>query len=349
METTKTDTMRRWVLKAGETTLDGLKIENVAIPEPGPGQVRIKMKAASINYRDQIVLQGMYGGAVSSDIIPLSDGAGIIDKLGENVTKWHEGDKVTSVYTPEEWADGPPIPGLDFGLGSEGHHGVLAEYIILNAERIALAPEKWTLIEAATIPCAALTAWTAVNGDRPYARPLTEKDKVLGLGTGGVSLFSLLFAKAAGAEVIGTSSQQEKLDKLSELGITNSVNYSEEEKWGEVIFDSYGGASKVINTVGGSAIDQTIAAVEFGGEIAFMGLFDYAEKAPNFVNLMMKGASIRGTAVGSTAAHLDLVDFINTHDFKPPIHKVFPFKEAVEAYKAATSKDLFGKIVIEID
>lgn len=349
METNNNGTMRRWVLKAGETTLDGLKIENVVIPEPEPGQVRIKMKAASINYRDQIILQGIYGGAVSSDIITLSDGAGIVDKLGENVTKWKEGDKVTSVYTAEEWSDGPPVPGMDFGLGSEGHDGVLAEYIILNEERIARAPENWSLVEAATIPCAALTAWTAVNGDRPYARPLTEKDKVLGLGTGGVSLFSLLFAKAVGAEVIGTSSQQEKLDKLKELGITNSVNYREEEKWGEVIFESYGGASKVINTVGGSAIDQSIAAVGFGGEIAFMGLFDYAEKAPNFVNLMMKGASIRGTAVGSTAAHLDLVDFINKHDFKPPIHNVFSFEKAVEAYKAATSNYLFGKIVIEID
>ena len=349
MEKIKNQTMKRWVIKAGETTLDGLKIENAPIPTPGPGQVRIKMKATSINYRDQIVLQGMYGGAVTTDIIPLSDGAGIVDKLGENVTKWKEGDRVTSIYTAEEWSDGPPVPGMDFGLGSEGHNGVLAEYIVLNEERIARAPEKWSFVEASTIPCAALTAWTAVNGDRPYTRPLTERDKVLGLGTGGVSLFSLLFAKAMGAELIGTSSQQEKLDKLMDLGVTHSVNYREEEKWGEVIFQSFGGATKVINTVGGSAIDQSIAAVGFGGEIAFMGLFDYAEKAPNFVNLMIKGASIRGTAVGSTAAHLDLIDFINTHNFKPPIHKVFSFDETVEAYNAATAKDLFGKIVIEID
>lgn len=340
--------MKRWKLKAGSTNLESLVMEEIEIPEPGPGQVRIKMKAASINYRDQIVLQGSFG-ILSADITPLSDGAGEIDTLGEGVTQWNIGDKVTTIYSPEEWKDGSPIPGLTFGLGAEGMDGVLAEYIVLSAGRIMLSPTNFSMIEASTLPCAALTAWTAINGDRPYKSRITKGDKVLALGTGGVSLFALLLAKASGAEVFGSSSSNEKIEKLKEIGVYNTTNYVENTSWGEAVFAESGGVDKIVNTVGGSAIEQSIKAIGFGGEIAFMGLFDFAEKAPDFVTLMTKGAAIRGTAVGSVSAHKDLVNFVNEYHIKPPIDKVFPFDKAIEAYKAATSRDLFGKVVIEIN
>jgi NADPH:quinone reductase-like Zn-dependent oxidoreductase len=340
-------TMNKWVIKAGATTLEDLYMTTVPVPQPGAGQVRVKMKAASINYRDHIVLTGAYG-AITQDIIPLSDGAGVIDALGEGVTQWTIGDKVTTVYAAEEWIDGPPTPGLTFGLGAEGMDGVLAEYAILSAKRITSAPSNLSFIEASTLTCAGLTAWTALKGDRPYPKPVKLGDKVLALGTGGVSLFSLILAKAMGAEVTGTSSSEEKLNKLREIGAVDAINYVELENWGDAVFEKTGGVNKVINTVGGSAIDQSLAAVSYGGEIASMGMFDLGGKPLNFITLMMKGASIRGTAVGSHSAHKDLVEFIEQNDIKPPVDKVFSFANAKEAYQAATSRDLFGKVVIEI-
>jgi NADPH:quinone reductase-like Zn-dependent oxidoreductase len=340
-------TMNKWVIKAGATTLEDLYMTTVPVPQPGAGQVRVKMKAASINYRDHIVLTGAYG-AITQDIIPLSDGAGVIDALGEAVTQWTIGDKVTTVYAAEEWIDGPPTPGLTFGLGAEGMDGVLAEYAILSAKRITSAPSNLSFIEASTLTCAGLTAWTALKGDRPYPKPVKLGDKVLALGTGGVSLFSLILAKAMGAEVTGTSSSEEKLNKLREIGAVDAINYVELENWGDAVFEKTGGVNKVINTVGGSAIDQSLAAVSYGGEIASMGMFDLGGKPLNFITLMMKGASIRGTAVGSHSAHKDLVEFIEQNDIKPPVDKVFSFANAKEAYQAATSRDLFGKVVIEI-
>jgi NADPH:quinone reductase-like Zn-dependent oxidoreductase len=343
----ETKKMNKWVIKAGATTLEDLYMTTVPVPEPGIGQVRLKMKAASINYRDHIVLTGAYG-SITGDIIPLSDGTGVIDALGEGVTQWNIGDKVTTVYAAEEWIDGPPTPGLTFGLGAEGMDGVLADYAILSAKRVTNAPSNLSFIEASTLPCAGLTAWTALKGDRPYAKPVRQGDKVLTLGTGGVALFSLILAKAMGAEVIGTSSNEEKLQKLKDLGAVDAINYVEINNWGGVVFDKTGGVDRVINAVGGSATDQSLAAVGYGGEIASMGMFDLEGKPLNYITLMMKGASVRGTAVGSHNAHRDLVQFIEWKNIKPPVDKVFSFANAKEAYQAATSRDLFGKVVIEI-
>ncbi len=339
--------MKRWVIKAGATSLASLHLESASIPEPKKGEVRVKMHAASINYRDQIVLQGTYG-VVTHDIIALSDGAGEIDALGEGVTQWKLGNRVTSVYAAEEWTDGPPTPGLTFGLGAEGMDGVLAEYIILSENRITAAPESLSFTEASTIPCAGLTAWTALNGDRPYTRTIGPDDTVLVLGSGGVSLFALLLAQAAGTKVIGTSSTPEKLKRFKALGAVDAINYAEHVNWGELVFEKTGGVKRVVNAVGGSATGQAIAAVGPGGEIATMGMFDLGGKAPDYIALMMKGASIRGTAVGSAAAHRDLVKFIDEHHVKPPIDKVYAFDDAKDAFRAAASRDLFGKIVIEI-
>ncbi len=339
--------MRRWLLKAGATNLDSLVLEEAPIPTPGPGEVRVRVRAVSINYRDQLILTGQYGQALTHDVIPLSDGAGEIDALGAGVQAWQVGDKVTSVYAAG-WADGPPIPNLGFGLGSNDGNGMLAEYVLLKADRVMAAPKTLSLLEAATLPCAALTAWTALNGDRPYARRVGKGDKVLVLGTGGVSLFALLLAQAAGAEIIGTSSQNDKLERLRALGAADTVNYRDTPNWGEVVFARTGGVKRVVNSAGGSAMDQSIAAVGYGGEIAFMGLFDQAATVPPFLYLMMKGASIRGTAVGSAAAYADLLAAIDASGIKPPIDKVFPFEQAKEAYQAAVAPDLFGKIVIQV-
>jgi NADPH:quinone reductase-like Zn-dependent oxidoreductase len=242
-----------------------------------------------------------------------------------------------------------PAPGMGFGPGSPGEQGMLAEYVILKADRVAAAPKTLTFVEASTLPCAALTAWTALNGNRPYVRRVGKGDKVLVLGTGGVSLFTLLLAQSAGAEVIGTSSQDDKLERLRALGAVDGVNYKTVPNWGEVVFERIGGLHSVVNTIGGTALDQSIAAVAYGGEIAYISILNQAQTPPNLMFLlMMKGASIRGISVGGAAAYSDLVNAIDSKGIKPPIDRVFPLEQAKEAYQAAVAPGVFGKIVIEI-
>jgi NADPH:quinone reductase-like Zn-dependent oxidoreductase len=335
--------MRRWILKAGVKGLDQLLMEKASVPEPGPGEVRVRMRAVSLNYRDQSILQRQ----VTEDLIPVSDGAGEIDAIGGSVTQWSIGDRVTSLFF-KDWVDGPPVPSMGAGSGSPGEQGMLAEYVILKADRIASAPKTLTFVEASTLPCAALTAWTALNGNRPYVRRVGKGDKVLVLGTGGVSLFALLLAKSAGAEVIGTSSQDDKLERLRSLGAVDGVNYKTIPNWGEVIFERTGGLRSVVNPVGGAALDQSIAAVAYGGEIANVSILNQAQTPPNLMFLMMKGASIRGIAVGGAAAYGDLVNAVDSQGIKPPIDRVLPFEQAKEAYQSAVAPGVFGKIVIEI-
>ena len=338
--------MKRWIIKAGTTTLDGLVPEDVAVPQPEADEVRVKVHAASLNARDQIIMGGAFGAA-SGDFIPLSDGAGEIDALGADVDGWSAGDKVTALYY-RDWADGAPAEGQGWGLGSDGEDGMLAEYVVLKANRVTAAPKTLSFEEAACLPCAALTAWTALNGDRPYKSRVGKGDRVLVTGTGAVALFALLFARAAGADVVATTGSEDKVERVRTLGASDVVNYRTEAKWGEVAAARSGAFDRVVNAAGGTSLDQSIAALAPGGEVAFMGLFDQATAPPDFIGLMMKGATIRGTSVGSALAYRDMVEFIDAHGIKPPIAQRFALDHAAEAYKAAASGAAFGKIVIDV-
>lgn len=338
--------MKRWIVKAGSTSLDGLVLEEVELPTPDAGEVRVKVHAVSLNRRDELLLSGRFGVA-EQDFVAVSDGAGEIDAVGTGVYDWSVGDKVTSLYYPS-WQDGPPAAGQGWGLGSPGQDGMLAEYVVLPASRIASAPQTLSLTEAATLPCAALTAWTALNGDRPYTDRVAAGEKVLAVGTGGVALFGALIANAAGASVVMTTSDDTKAELIKALGVSGVINYRTEPDWGKVAAERFGDFDRVINAAGSAALDQSILALAPGGEIALMGLFEFAEKVPDFISLMIKGGSIRGISVGSAAAYHDLVAFIDLHRIKPPIARTFGFIEAREAYKALNVTDAFGKIVISV-
>ncbi len=338
--------MKRWIVKAGATSLVGLVSEEVSRPDPGPGEVRIKVHAVSINARDHLLINGAYG-VPGGDFIALADGAGEIDALGPNVSGWSVGDRVTGLYY-RSWHDGPPAPDQGWGLGSDGQDGMLAEYAVLRADRITAMPKSLTFEEAACLPCAALTAWSALNGDRPYRRPLEAGDKVLVTGTGAVSLFALLFARAKGADVVATTSQEDKAAQVRALGASDTVNYRMSANWGEVAAGRTGGFDRVVNSAGSAQIDQSIAAIAPGGEIALMGLYEHAAASPNFVFLMMKGGILRGTAVGSAMAHRDMVAFIDQYGIKPPIDRVFGMTDAKAAYQYAASGKPFGKVVIKV-
>lgn len=334
--------MRRWILKAGAIDLDGLVLEDAPMPEPGAGEVRIRVHAVSLNYRDQLVLKGQFANHLPArDLIPISDGAGVIDAIGVGVTTWAVGDRVTGLLL--NWQRGTPTD-TSFGLGSLSEDGMLAEYVVLSADRVVRAPASLDDAEAATLPCAALTAWNAIHG----GYPIDKDSKVLVLGSGGVSLFAMLFARAAGAEVIATSSQDAKLKRWMALGASDGINYQDTPDWGKAVFDRTGGVNKVVDTVGTGTLSQSLAALSYEGEVALLGLMSFDDRPLDFMALMSKSAAVRGVAVGSAELYEAMVQAIDRHKIHPPIDRRFRFDDAKAAYQAQLSSTLFGKIAIDL-
>ena len=336
--------MRRWVLAAGATDIDGLTMEDVAMPVPGPGEVRLRLRAVSLNYRDQFVLTDpAVWRTPGRDLVPVSDGAGEVDAVGAGVDAWVVGDRVTPLYF-RDWVSGLPLSDPGRGLGSLDEDGLLAEYVVLPASRLTRAPESLDDAEAATLPCAGLTAWSALQGDRPTGPGTT----VLVLGTGGVSLMALTLARAAGALVFATTSQNAKREPLAALGVSAVVNYQTTPAWGQEVFDRLGGVDRVVNTVGASEMTQSLTALRQGGEVSLLGLFSIAGETMDSMQVIFKGAIVRAIAVGNADAHADLVRFIDAHHVKPPIGRRFRFEDAPDAWRAQASADVLGKVVIDI-
>jgi NADPH:quinone reductase-like Zn-dependent oxidoreductase len=336
--------MKRWILPADATDAAKLALEEVPVPVPGPGQVRIRVRAISMNYRDQLVLKGPFGRLPGRDLIPLSDAAGEIDAVGPQVDQWRIGDRVTDLHVPD-WSDGRPPAAMGLGLGALDEDGVLAEYIVLSAERVMRAPANLDHVEAATLPVAALTAWNAVFGDHPP----TAGSSVLIIGSGGVALSALHLARAAGARVYASVRDDAQGDALVRLGVEGYVNSLIEPEWGRAMFELSGGVDKVVDSVGAAILPHALAALAPGGEVATLGLFDVAGAPLDAYALLGKQARVRGVAVGSRAMHRDLVDFVEAHDLHPVIDRRIDFLNAPAAYDALTSAGLFGKVVIELN
>ncbi len=336
--------MRQWLIKAGATDIDGLVQVDVAMPDPGPGEVRVQVRAISMNYRDQLILKGVMGRLSGRDLVPASDMSGEIDAVGDGVTAWALGDRVTSLMS-SGWVDGPPPGDLDFGLGAYDMDGVLAKYVVLPASRIIRASSTLSHIEAATLPVAAVTAWNALYG----AHPIRPGSKVLVQGSGAVSLFGLLIARVAGAEVSATTGDAAKADRLKALGAVNVTNYRDEPDFGKALFGRTGGFDKVLETVGPGNLDQSLAALGPAGEVVMIGLLAMDAKPLDAMALFMKRGSIRAIATGSTRMHEALVRAIDLNGIKPPIHRRFAFDDVPAAYRAQLQPDLFGKIVITPD
>jgi NADPH:quinone reductase-like Zn-dependent oxidoreductase len=334
--------MRRWILKAGVYDLDGLVQEDVATPEPGPGEVRVKLHAVSLNYRDHLVITSPLWRS-ELDIVPVADGAGVIDAIGEGVTDWAPGDRVINLYIRDFFAWPPPDNG-SMGLGAGTENGLLAEYSILPAQRLVRAPASLSLSEAATIPCAAHTAWTALT-KLSQARP---NDTALILGTGGVALFALDLCQKLGIRAIVTTSQEDKRQRLLDMGAAAVVNYRSDPKWGETVYSmTGGGVDKVINTAGVGSLNQAMAAAKFGGNVVTVGMITQATELDEYA-FLAKGLTLHGMPVGGRDGLYELIAFIDSCGLKPLIHKTFDFDDAKLAYGEQRSKDLFGKVVIEL-
>jgi len=338
--------MKAWILRKGATTLDAMELMDVAQPVPAAGEVLIRVRACSLNYRDQMIPLGLYmGGPVTEDIVPLSDGAGEIVALGEGVSRFAVGDRVAGIFF-QNWGDGPPHPAMGPALGAAGARGMLAEYVALPATGVVKIAQSLSFEEAACLPCAGVTAWNALMEG---AHPVKAGEHTLVLGTGGVSLLALQIAKAAGAQVIATSGSDEKLARVAALGADATINYRQTPDWGSAVAKLSGkpGVEHVVEVGGAGTLAQSIAAVGFAGEIALIGVLTReGNTAPH--GLMFKGANLRGIFVGSRGMAERLNTFVDAHSIKPVIDKVFPLSEAKAAYAYQASPDLFGKVVISL-
>lgn len=337
--------MKAWRIAAGASSLDDLTLVEAEMPVAGPGEVLIRVRACSLNYRDQMIVQGHYfGGPIDREITPLSDGAGEVIAVGPGVRSAAPGDRVAGTFFPT-WRAGPPNAAVGPALGAAGAPGMLAEYVVLPESGIVPIAESLSFEQAATLPCAGVTAWNALM-EGP--RPIGPGQSVLLIGTGGVSLLALQIAKAAGARVIATSSSDAKLERARVLGADATINYREIAAWGaEAARIAGGGVDHVVEVGGTGTLAQSMAAVGFGGEIALIGVLARGgDTAPH--GLMMKGASLRGIFVGSAAMAIALNRAIDTCGIEPVIDRVFPFDQARAAYDYQASPDLFGKVVIAV-
>jgi len=336
--------MRAWVLPGGKTGVDSLELRELPDPRPGPGEVLIRPRAWSLNYRDQMVLGGAYiSGALSEDAIPLSDGVGEVVAVGAGVTAFKPGDRVAGTFH-QNWEDGPvpadPGPSLGDGIAS----GMLAELVTLPERGVIHMAANLDYAQAATLPCAGVTAWNALF-EGP--QPVKPGQKVLLLGTGGVSILALQLAAAAGAVTIITSSSDEKLARAKALGATHTINYRDTPDWGNEVFARFGGADKVVEVGGAGTLETSLMAAAPNGEVAMIGVLQ-PEGGPNPVWLILRQSSLRGIFVGSAGMARRLNAGIEANGIQPVVGARFAFEDARAAYAHAVSKDAFAKTVIEL-
>jgi NADPH:quinone reductase-like Zn-dependent oxidoreductase len=337
--------MKTYILQSGSTTLDGLTQIDRPDPQPTATQVLIRVHATCLNFRDNLVANGAYfNGPMKSDLVPLSDGAGEVISIGSHVKRFKPGDKVAGTFF-QTWPDGAMQYSRPAMGGST--NGMLSELVALDEDGVVRLPDDYSYEEGATLPCAAVTAWHALMATR---NPLKPGQTVLCLGTGGVSIFALQFAKAAGARVIITSSSDDKLARAKKLGADEGINYKEFPDWEKKVAEltNKRGVDHIIEVGGPGTLAKSYKAVAPEGQISLIGVVAGSKGDTNPLTMMMKGANLQGIYVGTTKMFEDMVRAVNQSKIKPVIDHTFPFAQAPEAYRHLTSATHFGKLVITI-
>jgi len=327
-----------------EFGIEKLAFSERPMPEPESNEVLVRFHAASLNYRDVMVVSGTYNPRMKLPAIPLSDGAGEIVAVGDSVTKWKVGDRVMPIFA-QRWFDGETTEEkrrTSLGAGSQWD-GTLREFASFSEESVVGLPDHLSYEEAATMPCAALTAWNALV----VSGRIKAGDTVLTLGTGGVSIFALQIAKLFGARVISTSSSDEKIERLKALGADETINYKQREDWDSAVLELTGksGVDHVVEVGGAGTLAKSLNAVRVGGHVAMIG----ALAGPgnfNPIPVFMKAVRLQGIFVGSRRMLEDLVKAVELAKLKPVVDRIFEFDGARDALRFMESGSHFGKIVI---
>lgn len=331
------------IIKAGDQVTAELHDEN--IPTPGPRDVLIKVHAASLNYRDTSLLRGEYRAPTKENNIPLSDGAEEVIAVGNHVTRITKGDRV-AVSCTTNWIAGPYTP--EYRSSSAGFtvDGLLSEYVIFNEDALVHIPDYMSYVEATSLPCAAVTAWTALN----KVEPLQPGQTVLVQGTGGVSLFALQLAKIFGARVLAITSSNEKAAKLKELGADAVVNYSITPNWDQEIISLTGGkgVDKVVDIAGEKTIVKSAASTKITGTIVLIGFASGFGGGLPPIDILTRTLTVTGSTVGSRIEFEAMLQAMERHQVKPIIDQVYPFAAFRDAYKRVESGQQIGKVIIEV-
>ncbi|RUL71450.1 zinc-dependent alcohol dehydrogenase family protein [Dyella choica] len=320
-----------------------LKLVDLPPPRPKPNEVLVRMEAASLNYRDQLLVSGNLYRAVSLPMVPISDGAGTVLEVGEAVTRFKPGDRVTTFYK-SRWLAGAMRPEWEAAEIGGPAEGVMREMACFDAYSLAHAPSHMDSLQAATLPIAALTAWQALEQAH-----ITTGQTVLLLGTGGVSLFALQFAKLRGAKVILLSSSHEKLARGKALGADIGINYRETPQWGAAVREATGGfgADAVIETAGASTFAQSLDAVRMHGFVAVVGFMGGIDAQIPLTQIILKRVHVQGISVASLEQHERMVAALEATRLQPVLDQVYGFEELPAAFEHMLAGRHFGKIGID--
>ena len=328
-----------------EWSLEHIELVEIPKPSPGPGEVLVEMKASSLNYRDMVVANRGYGSKTGNlPLIPVSDGVGIVRELGDGVSRVAIGDRICPLFM-QGWISGPPNrERLSATLGSP-IDGVMAEFRCFPQDSVSKVPEELTDLEASTLPCAALTAWSALVEEGK----LQPGESVLIQGTGGVSLFALQFAKICGARCILISGSNEKMKRAQELGADEVLNYQDLPEWGKRVRDFSGGegVDHIVEVGGPETLPQSLRAIRPGGTISMIGVLSGSEMKAQLGLIVTRQIRLQGITVGHRDGFEAMASAINASGMKPIVDQVYPFTSLPEAMHSLSEAKHFGKICLE--
>ncbi|KAL1956649.1 hypothetical protein VTO42DRAFT_6899 [Malbranchea cinnamomea] len=343
-------TMKQWVVSGSDKGFDGLSFGDAPIPKVGENEVLVKLHGVALNYRDLIIPRGMYPFPLSFPVVPASDGAGEVVEVGSKVTLFKKGDRVVTLFN-----QGHQYGEIDSRAAATGLGGVidgtLRQYGVFNELGLVHAPKNLSHAEASTLTCAGLTAWNALYG----LKTLKPGQTVLVQGSGGVSVFGLQFAKAAGAKVIATTSSPQKAEKLQKLGADHVINYKTDPNWGETarqLTPNGEGVDFILEVGGPGTLEQSLKCIRYEGIICLIGFLGAGDPKgqPSIMDALSKICTIRGVYVGSKQMMEDMVRAIEANDIHPVVdEKVFTLEQAREAYEYMWAQKHFGKLTIKIN
>jgi NADPH:quinone reductase-like Zn-dependent oxidoreductase len=335
--------MRAFILP-GPDGIDALKQVDRPEPKPARGQVLVKVHACSLNYRDLAIVRGQYRAGAKADLVPLSDGAGEVVAVGDDVTKVKVGDRVAGCFF-QRWIGGQPDANAHSSALGGSIDGMLADYVALEEGGVVHVPTHLSYEEAASLPCAAVTAWHALVDHGG----LIAGNTILVQGTGGVSICALQIAKMFGAAVVATSSSDEKLARVMEMGAAHGINYKSAPDWDKAALDFTGGrgVDQVVEVGGAGTFAKSISAIRVGGKVSMIGVLS-RQADINPMMIMAKRANVQGISVGSTQMFEALNAALSVSNVRPVIDKTFEFTDTIAAFKHLESAAHFGKIVIKL-